>query len=74
MRSRNSASSRTRSRSHSNIPDYHAIGDKWEKIDFANMATVDRGVAAGILQLADEPDAPKWSSAKGAAIYRDAGR
>jgi hypothetical protein len=55
-------------------PDYHAIGDKVEKIDFANMATVDRGVAAGILQLADEPDAPGWSSAKGAAIYKDAGR
>jgi hypothetical protein len=55
-------------------PDYHAIGDKVEKIDFANMATVDRGVAAGILRLADEPDAPKWSTARGAAIYKDAGR
>jgi hypothetical protein len=55
-------------------PDYHAIGDKVEKIDFANMATVDRGIAAGIVQLADEPDAPRWSSAKGAAIYKDAGR
>jgi hypothetical protein len=55
-------------------PDYHALGDKWEKVDFANMATVDRGVAAGILRLADEPNAPKWSTAKGAAIYRDAGR
>jgi hypothetical protein len=55
-------------------PDYHAIGDKVEKIDFVNMATVDRGVAAGLLQLADEPDAPRWSSAKGAAVYKDAGR
>jgi hypothetical protein len=55
-------------------PDYHALGDKPEKIDYANMATVDRGIAAGVLQLADEPEAPKWSSAKGAAIYKDAGR
>jgi hypothetical protein len=55
-------------------PDYHAMGDKWEKIDYANMAKVDRGVAAGIVRLADEPDAPRWSDAKGAAIYRDAGR
>jgi hypothetical protein len=55
-------------------PDYHALGDKWEKVDYANMATVDRGIAAGILRLADEPDAPKWGNARGAAIYRDAGR
>jgi hypothetical protein len=55
-------------------PDYHAIGDKVEKIDFVNLATVDRAVAAGLLQLADEPDAPAWSGAKGAAIYKEAGR
>ena len=55
-------------------PDYHALGDKLEKIDFANMATVDRGIAAGILRLADEPEAPKWSNAKGAGIYREAGK
>ncbi len=54
-------------------PDYHALGDKSEKIDYANMATVDRGVAAGILRLADEPETPKWSGAKGAAIYKGAG-
>jgi Peptidase family M28 len=54
--------------------DYHALGDTWEKIDYANMAKVDRGVAAGIVAVADDPDPPKWSNAKGAAIYRDAGR
>jgi hypothetical protein len=54
-------------------PDYHGLGDKWEKIDFANMAKVDRGVAAGILQVANDPDTPKWSDAKGAGIYREAG-
>jgi hypothetical protein len=56
------------------FPDYHGLGDTWEKIDYANMAKVDRGVAAGIIAVADDPDPPKWSSAKGAAIYRDAGR
>jgi hypothetical protein len=55
-------------------PDYHALGDKWDKIDYENMAKVDRGVAAGILQLADEPDAPKWSNIKAAATYSGAGR
>jgi hypothetical protein len=55
-------------------PDYHALGDKPEKIDYANMATVDRGIAAGIVRLADETEAPKWSNAKGAGIYREAGR
>lgn len=54
--------------------DYHGLGDTWEKIDYANMAKVDRGVAAGIVAVADDPDPPTWSNAKGAAIYRDAGR
>jgi len=34
---------------------------------------VDRGVAAGILQVANDPDTPRWSDAKGAGIYREAG-
>jgi Zn-dependent M28 family amino/carboxypeptidase len=55
-------------------PDYHALGDKLEKIDFNNMAAVDRGVAAGLVALANSPQSPKWSTAKAAAVYRDAGR
>jgi hypothetical protein len=54
--------------------DYHALGDKWEKVDYANMANVDRGVAAGIVAIADDPEPPKWSNVKAAAPYRDAGR
>jgi hypothetical protein len=38
------------------------------------MEKVDRGVAAGILRLANDADAPVWSNAPGAAIYRNAGR
>jgi hypothetical protein len=55
-------------------PDYHALGDKVEKIDFANMAKVDRGVAAGILRIANDAEPPVWSDAPGAAIYKNAGR
>jgi hypothetical protein len=54
-------------------PDYHSLGDKVEKIDYANMARVDRAVAAGIVQLANGPEVPKWSDAKGAGVYREAG-
>jgi Zn-dependent M28 family amino/carboxypeptidase len=57
------------------FPGYHALGDTLDKIDYANMAKVDRGVAAGIVELADEPAPPKWSDTKAAAPYRDgAGR
>lgn len=56
------------------FPGYHALGDTMDKIDYANMAKVDRGVAAGIVELADEPDPPKWSDANAAAPYRDVSR
>ncbi len=52
-------------------PDYHAVGDKWRKIDYANMAKVDRGVAAGIVAIADAPDRPQWSNSNAAARYRE---
>ena len=55
-------------------PEYHAVGDTVAKIDFANMAKVDRGVAAGVLRIADDPSPPQWSDASGALIYREAGR
>jgi len=53
-------------------PDYHAVGDEWRKIDYANMAKVDRGVAAGLLAIADSPERPKWSDSEDAARYRNA--
>lgn len=55
-------------------PDYHGLSDKPEKIDYANMAAVDRGVAAGILALADNPQPPRWSSSSAAGVYRNAGK
>jgi hypothetical protein len=54
------------------FPDYHALGDTSEKIDYENMARVDRGVAGGVLRVANEPQTPKWSPAPEAAVYREA--
>ncbi len=48
-------------------PDYHGMGDHWEKVDFANMAKVDRTVAAGLLHLASDAPPPKWNESNPAA-------
>ena len=42
-------------------PDYHKPGDHWEKIDYANLAKVDRTIALALLTVADNADAPKWN-------------
>ena len=42
-------------------PDYHGAADHWDKIDYANMAKVDRMVARGLLMIADNPVEPKWN-------------
>ncbi len=42
-------------------PDYHRPGDHWEKVDYENMARVDRAVAAGVWMLAESEKAPKWN-------------
>jgi Peptidase family M28 len=44
-------------------PDYHGVGDHWEKIDYENMAKVDRTVALGLLMIADNPEEPHWNAA-----------
>jgi Zn-dependent M28 family amino/carboxypeptidase len=41
-------------------PDYHKAGDHWEKVDYSNMARVDRMVALGLLMIANSPVEPKW--------------
>lgn len=41
-------------------PDYHGVGDHWDKIDYDNMAKVDRMVAAGLLMIANDSATPKW--------------
>lgn len=46
-----------------NYPDYHAPGDHWQKVDYDNMAKVNRMVALGLLMIANNPVAPKWNAA-----------
>jgi hypothetical protein len=43
------------------FPDYHKHGDTVDKLDFDNLAAVDHGIAAAILQLANSADRPAWS-------------
>lgn len=43
-------------------PDYHGVGDHWEKVDYPNTAKVLKGVALGILALADSKDEPRWNA------------
>jgi hypothetical protein len=45
------------------FPDYHGVGDHWDKIDYANMERVVRTVALGTLSIAEDPQAPKWNEA-----------
>lgn len=44
-------------------PDYHGLADHWEKIDYANMARVDRMIALALLMIANNPREPKWNEA-----------
>lgn len=44
-------------------PDYHGVGDHWDKIDYDNMEKVDRMVALGLLMIANNPEPPKWNEA-----------
>ncbi len=44
------------------FPDYHGAGDHWDKIDYVNMAKIDRVVARAILTIAQDPEPPKWDA------------
>lgn len=44
-------------------PDYHGLGDEWQKIDYDNMARVDRMIALGLLNIANSEQAPQWNAA-----------
>lgn len=57
------------------FPDYHGPADTWDKIDYDNMAAVDRTVALAILTIANDPQAPRWNAGNPkAAKYLDAAR
>ena len=42
------------------FPDYHRPSDEWPKLDYANLALVDRTVAVAVYEVADSADAPQW--------------
>lgn len=45
------------------FPDYHQAGDEWQKIDYDNMARVDRTVALALYRVADSTAVPEWNAA-----------
>jgi Zn-dependent M28 family amino/carboxypeptidase len=49
------------------FPDYHTVGDEWQKIDYDNMAKVDQAVGIATLRLAQALTAPHWNEAYPAA-------
>ena len=44
------------------FPDYHGVGDEWPKLDYDNMAQVDRAIALAVRALADSAAAPEWNA------------
>jgi len=49
------------------FPDYHEVGDEWQKIDYDNMAKVDQAVGIATLRLAQALTAPRWNESYPAA-------
>jgi Zn-dependent M28 family amino/carboxypeptidase len=45
------------------FPDYHAVGDEWQKIDYDNMAKVDRAVALALYLMANSDQPVHWNEA-----------
>lgn len=42
-------------------PDFHAVGDEWQKIDYGNMARINETVALATLTIADSVAPPTWN-------------
>jgi len=42
--------------------DYHGVGDEWQKLDYENMAKVDRMVTLGVWMLAQSDKVPNWNA------------
>lgn len=43
-------------------PDYHGLGDEWQKVDYENMAKVDRMVLLALYEVANSEKAPEWNA------------
>jgi hypothetical protein len=44
------------------FPDYHGVGDEWQKINYENMAHIDRMVALALINMADSAQPPEWNA------------
>ncbi len=56
------------------FPDYHAVGDEWQKLDYDNMAHVDQAVGIAMLRLASGLMAPKWIESASTQRYMEAAK
>jgi Zn-dependent M28 family amino/carboxypeptidase len=45
------------------FPDYHKPSDEWLKLDYDNMAKVDRTIALVMIDIANNATAPQWDAA-----------
>jgi hypothetical protein len=54
------------------FPDYHGLGDHWDKIDYDNMARVNRTVATAVWLIAERTEAPEWHVLSQTEKYREA--
>ncbi len=43
------------------FPDYHKVGDEWQKIDAANMTKIVRSACAGLWAIANSTEPVKWN-------------
>jgi hypothetical protein len=44
------------------FPDYHGVGDEWQKVNYENMAKVDRMVLLALVNIANTGKAPEWNA------------
>jgi hypothetical protein len=44
------------------FPDYHQVGDHWDKIDYPNLAKTARMTALALVMIAENRAAPRWNT------------
>jgi Zn-dependent M28 family amino/carboxypeptidase len=55
------------------FPDYHGLKDEWPKIDYSQMAQIDKLTAAVVWELANSKTAPSWNANnQKTKLFRDA--
>jgi hypothetical protein len=42
--------------------DLHAPQDHWDKIDYSNLAKLNRLVTTALWMIAENPEAPRWNA------------